>query len=172
MKSTFKIRDIFFIVLASMLFAILSNGCVVPRTYPKAKWKVDKIVDKWPEVLENDTTIVRIDTTIVTEGAQVDTSFTAKKFDTVYIDREKVKIRFIRGKRDTFKITAECIPDTVRLNVIKKVPVYKLEEKNLKTVGGWNWWWILAIVIAILLIYIAILKYKEKLRKAKEIIDT
>lgn len=152
-----------------LLVVLTTFSCVVPRNYPKAKWKVDKIVAKWPEVLQNDTTVVKVDTTIITPQTQVDTVVKVSKNDTIYIEKEKLKIRVIKGKRDTLRITGECEPDTIRVNVIKKIPVYKLEEKNLKTLGGFQWWWILVGVLIILIIYIGILKYKEKVRKLKEL---
>lgn len=142
-----------------ILVATLFVGCVVPRTYSRAKEKVDRIVNKYPEILQNDTTIVKVDTTIVTDSARIDTVFRLTKNDTVYIEKEKLKVRFIRGKRDSIYLTAECEPDTVRVNVIKKVPVYKLEKKHLKDwsflgLGAFTWILILIILILGFIIYL------------------
>jgi len=139
-----------------ILIAVLFVGCVVPNNYPRAKWKVDRIVDKWPEVLENDTTIIH-DTTIVPE-TEVDTVFKAAKHDTVIIEKERLKIRFVRGKRDSFYITGECKSDTIIKKV--KVPVYTIEEKNLR--GGFNWYLILIGAIILLIGYIGFNIWRKK----------
>jgi len=146
-----------------ILITISFVSCVVPRNYSRAKEKVDRIVNKFPEILQNDTTIVRIDTTIVTDSARVDTVIQVKKNDTIYIEKEKLRIRFIRGRRDSIFLTAECLPDTIRINVIKKVPVYKLEEKHLKDkkfLGLSYWTWGLILIILLLLLFIWLKKFK------------
>lgn len=130
-------------------------GCVVPRNYPKAKWKVDKIVDKWPEVLQNDTII--IDSLIYVPGAEVDTIFRLRKNDTIVIEKEKLKIKFIRGKRDSIYLEAECEPDTIRIQI--PVPVYSIDPENLRK--PFNWYWVLAGGISLLLLYIIIITYKN-----------
>jgi len=138
------------------LMAVMFTACVVPRNYPRAKWKVDKIVDKWPEVLENDTTVLT-DTTFVPEVA-VDTLFKLRKNDTVTIYKDRLKVRVIRGKRDTIQLEAECQSDTI----IKKipVPVYTVEEKNLR--GGFPWYWVLIGIIILLAGYIGFKAWRKK----------
>ena len=52
--------------LIIILSILLLAGCVVPRNYSRAKEKVDRIVNKFPEILQNDT-IVLTDSIIIPE---------------------------------------------------------------------------------------------------------
>lgn len=150
-----------------ILLALSLGSCVVPRNYSRAKEKVDRIVNKFPEILENDTTVVLFDTTITTKGAQIDTALQVKKNDTVYIEKEKLRIRIIRGKRDTLLITAECEPDTIRIISRELVPVYSIEEHNLikkKFLGlsYWSWALIAAVIITILILILLIKRKRSR----------
>ncbi len=140
-----------------ILIAISFASCVVPRNYSRAKEKVDRIVNKFPEILQNDTIIVSLDTTIITPEVQLDTVIQVKKNDTVYIEKDKLRIRFIRGKRDSIFLEAECLPDTIRIFKTKLVPVYKIEKHNLlkgKFLGLSYWIWALIGLCVILLLIV------------------
>lgn len=146
-----------------ILFSLILFSCVVPRNYSRAKEKVDRIVDKFPEILENDTTVVIFDTTITTKGVLIDSSLVVKKNDTIYVEKEKLKIKLIRGKRDSIFLTAECKPDTIVVNQTQFVPVYKKEDKHLieKTFLGLSlWYWVLIGIILILIFTLWLKKYK------------
>jgi hypothetical protein len=113
--------------------------------------------------LENDTTVVIFDTTITTKGVLIDSSLVVKKNDTIYVEKEKLKIKLIRGKRDSIFLTAECKPDTIVVNQTRFVPVYKKEDKHLieKTFLGLSlWYWVLIGIILILIFTLWLKKYK------------
>lgn len=142
-----------------ILSVFLLAGCIVPNNFPRAKYKVDKIVNAWPEVLQNDT-IILTDTVVVPESI-IDTITQLQENDTVFIEKERLKIRLIRMPNDTIQITAECKTDTITL--IKKVPVYKIDKYNLRGKGGWKWWyWILICAGSLLLIYIILRFWPKK----------
>ena len=111
---------------------------------------------------ENDTTVVIFDTTITKEGVLLDSSIVVKKNDTIFIEKEKLKIKLIRGKRDSIFLTAECTPDTIRVKYTEFVPVYTVEDKHIKDEKflGLPYWGWLIIVIVLILIFILWKRFK------------
>lgn len=147
-----------------ILIALSFGSCVVPRNYSRAKEKVDRIVDKFPEILQNDTIIVTTKDTIITPEVLVDTVFKASKGDTIYIEKEKLRIRFIRGKRDSIFLEAECLPDTIVVTKRIPVPVYTVEKHNLikgKFLGLSYWIWAL-IGFCLFLLLIIIFRRRSR----------
>lgn len=138
--------------LIIILSILLLAGCVVPRNYSRAKEKVDRIVNKFPEILENDT-IVITDSIIIPE-VKTDTITKINENDTIIINKERLKIKIIRLPGDTFKIEGECKTDTIYKKIA--VPVYSIDKHNLikkQFLGLGLWSWILILIIIILLIY-------------------
>lgn len=143
------------VLLIFVLFSLFS--CVVPRNYSRAKEKVDRIVNKFPDILQNDT-ILLTDTLYIPEVI-TDTLFKLSENDTIFINKEKLKVRIIRLPGDTIQLTAECKTDTIFRSV--KVPIYTVEKHNLlekKFFGLGVWTWILIVLILLLLAYIKLKK--------------
>ncbi len=138
-----------------ILIAFLFVSCVVPKNYSRAKEKVDRIINKFPEILQNDTIVV-IDTIFVPE-VTIDTLTLLEENDTIFIERERIKIRIIRLPGDTIQIYAECKTDTIIKTIT--VPVYTIEKHNLvkgRFLGVANWLWaviVLSFIILLILIF-------------------
>lgn len=144
-----KLKNKILFILVTILFV----GCVVPRNYSRAKEKVDRIVNKFPEILKNDT-IVLNDTVFIPE-VLIDTLTELKENDTIFIEKERIKVRVVRMPGDTIEIKAECKTDTIVRTIA--VPIYTVEEKHLikkEFLGLGLWAWILIAIIFVLLMYI------------------
>ncbi len=92
-----------------------------------AQWHLKRAIAKDPTIAAD--TIVKIDTTIVTQGAQI--SDTLVLHDTIEKEiRTDGVIVKIQRFQDTIRIAAECLPDTIRL--ITEVPIDRVVLKKEK----------------------------------------
>lgn len=103
-----------------------------------------------------DTVTVTILDTIRTETIRTDTIFHID-FDTVQIEKEKLKIRLIR-ENDTIFVDGECIGDTVYIDNEIRVPIESKQPKEFKSDNS-KWWIALAIVC---LLFVTFIIYKIK----------
>jgi hypothetical protein len=145
--------------LLIIFLSVLLIGCVVPRKYSRAKEKVDRIINKFPEILQNDTIIV-LDSVFVPEVV-FDTIAQLKESDTLFIEKERLTVRIVRLPGDTVQVFAECKSDTIIKNVF--VPVYSVEDHNLKdrTFLGLSYLvWFLILLILILSFIVWLKKFK------------
>ncbi len=83
--------------------------------------------------------------TIKVDAVKFDTLFKLKVADTIFLEKEKIKIKLIRLKPDSFKI--EVKRDTIIKVIIKKVPVNTTNYNP----NFWdsNKWWMLMLLIAL-----------------------
>lgn len=99
--------------------------------------------------------IKRVDTltvrdTITINSVQLDTVVKASVGDTVYLEKERLKVKFVRLKGDSFFISGKC--DTVKIDRIIKVPcttVDIIEPPFYKKLGFW-----LVIFFAVVIAYL------------------
>lgn len=109
-----------------ILLAILLAGCSTERQCRKAAikcgWKSDTI-QLWDSV--------RIDRTIT--DTLVDFQ-TMNYYDTIRIDRDRVRIRLVRLPGDSIFVQAECRDTTIRY--------VKTIVSNKVTIRPWWLWWV------------------------------
>lgn len=127
-------------VLIGLLF--LLQGC-------GAKWHLRRAVAKDPTILEQ--VAVKVDTTIVTEIKAIHDTLVLKQYDTIEIQRNGVRVQ-INRLYDTIQITAECLPDTIRVTQQLLVPqvVYKKRNSLLINIG---------LILSIILANFALLRF-------------
>jgi hypothetical protein len=86
--------------------------------------------------------------TVFIDSVRVDSIFTSVVGDTVYLERERLKVKYVRLKGDSIFIRGECLADTVKIQVPVTV------TKNIKTgisvliVVQWS---ILAMIVGVVL---------------------
>jgi DNA primase catalytic subunit len=124
------------------------------RRKNKANRKLEKVINKFPELLKKDTAVVVYDTIIITESSKLDT-VVSLDFDTITLIKDKLRLKLIKTT-DTLIIDAECLPDTIRIKEFIKVPFNKVQKVELTTyekiVNNFKpffWWFILAIILYI-----------------------
>lgn len=109
-----KIKSAVIILLAT--FVLQSCG---------AQWHLKRAIAKDPTIAAD--TIVKIDTTIITQGAKI--SDTLVLHDTIEKEiRTNGVIVKVQRFHDTIRIAAECLPDTIRL--ITEVPIERVVLKE------------------------------------------
>lgn len=133
------------VVLSSLLFVLVTSGC-------SAQWHIKRAVYKDPSVLQNRE--IRIDTVIFTKPEIARDTFVMLQFDTINDTINGIKYQLIR-QVDTFNIEIECPADTIRIDVIKRVPQVKYIPLT-----WWqrNTWKFLIIAFLLLLFYKHIIK--------------
>jgi hypothetical protein len=81
------------------------------------QWRVDTVYTEIP---------------VIIDSIRVDSIFVAQVGDTVVIEKERLKLRYVRLPGDSVYIEAECKADTI----FQKVPVTVTKTIQAKT----NWW--------------------------------
>lgn len=89
-----------------------------------AKWGVDTVYKEIP---------------VFIDSVRVDSIFTSRVGDTVYLEKDRLKIKYIRLKADTFYIEGKCEADTVKITVPIEV------KREIQTGAGF--WDIFKIVL-------------------------
>ena len=118
-----------------------------------AKYHLKRAIAKDPTIL--DSVAVRVDTTIITQNKALRDTLILQRIDTITLERNAVRVRLKRSY-DTITIEAECLPDTIRIEKVVKVPQVVYEEKKPNN----TWKYLLSISfflisIALLLKYIS-----------------
>lgn len=120
-----------------------------------AKYHLKRAIAKDPTIL--DSVAVKVDTIIVTENKALRDTLILKRIDTITLERNAVRVK-IKRVHDTIMVDAECLPDTIRIEKVVKVPQVVYEEK--KNYNNWRY----LLSISFILISIALLlKYITKL---------
>jgi len=107
-------------IKALLLLLLLSifTSCSYEKKLERADNKIERLVNRFPELNKVDTIVDTI--RVVVEEVKYDTSFVDTTADTIYIEKDKLRIRYVRNN-DTVFISGECIADTIYQEV--KVPV-------------------------------------------------
>lgn len=79
--------------------------------------------------------------TVFIKSVRVDSIFTVKVGDTVRIEKERLKLKYVRLAGDSVFIHAECEADTI----VREIPV--TVTKNI-TAKGLDWKWLLVALVA------------------------
>jgi len=130
-------------VLIGLLF--LLQGC-------GAKWHLRRAVAKDPAILEQ--VAVKVDTIVVTEIKAVHDTLVLNQYDTIEIERNGVRIQ-LKRIHDTIQVTAECLPDTIQVTQVVKVPQVVYKEKEFKVID-------IALILSIILATFALIKFLFK----------
>lgn len=129
--------------LLLILTILISFSCTCER-------KLDKVLKKCPELLLNDT--IRIRDTIVINGVQKDTIFNYLVKDTVIIREGGLTMKYFYNTHDsTIYLSGKC--DTIYIPYTKDIPVNQIINEDT---GGFNWWLIACIVLALLLVFLIV----------------
>ena len=105
-------------VLIGLLF--LLRGC-------GARWHLRRAVAKDPTIL--DSVAVKMDTLIITENKALRDTLILERVDTITLKSNDVRVHLKRSY-DTITVEAECLPDTIRIEKVVKVPTVVYEEKK------------------------------------------
>ena len=96
-----------------------------------AQWHLKRAIAKDPTIAQD--TILRIDTTIITESIELRDTITLLSIDTIRIEKDGVVVH-IERRFDTLLVDVECPPDTIR--VFKEVPLVQyVPEKKERNLG-------------------------------------
>lgn len=110
--------------LWGVIISLLLSSC-------GAQWHLKRAIAKDPTIAQD--TVLRIDTTIITESIELRDTITLLKLDTITIERDGVVVH-IERRFDTLLVDVECPPDTVR--VFKEVPLVQyIPEKKERNLG-------------------------------------
>jgi len=132
------------IVCLALLFCSCSLS-KEERRMNRASKKLEKLVDKFPELQEKDTLIVPVQ--LHTERVVIDTLVLVA--DTIILNRENLRVEIIR-LGDSLLVYAAC--DTVFLSQEIRVPVDRIQP--VKTVVKKQWTiWQTVIVVFLCLVF-------------------
>jgi hypothetical protein len=126
-------------VLIGLLF--LLQGC-------GAKWHLKRAIVKDPTILGQ--VAVKVDTIVVTEIKAVHDTLVLSQYDTIEIERNGVRIQ-LKRIHDTIQVTAECLPDTIQVTQVVKVPQVVYKEKEFKVIDK-------VLILSIILATFAVVK--------------
>jgi hypothetical protein len=91
------------------------------RKKKRAEKKIYKLTQKYPDLLKTDT--IKKEVKVVVSEVKTDTTFLASKADTVYLDKERLHIKYVK-MGDTIRLIGQCDADTIIKEV--KVPYEKV----------------------------------------------
>ena len=84
-----------------------------------ASWHLKRAIAKDPSIVKP--TAVRFDTIVVTKERKVTDTIVMNDVDTITIERDLVRVRLVRSY-DTLMVDGTCLPDTIRIDVIREIP--------------------------------------------------
>lgn len=100
-------------LIIALICLSLSSCSIESRTKRKisrAERKIEKLTIKYPQLLKQDTIHEKIE--IITPAVKLDTIHRVVHGDTVYMDKDKLRIKYII-QNDTLLLSAECASDTI-----------------------------------------------------------
>jgi len=93
-----------------------------------------------------------MDTLIITENKALRDTLILQRIDTITLKSNDVRVHLKRSY-DTITVEAECLPDTIRIEKVVKVPTVVYEEKKPDN------FWINVLSISFFLISLSLLLY-------------
>jgi hypothetical protein len=134
--------------LSCILLVLFFTGCASNKANRKLK-RAERLTEQAIALgadVKNDT-VYRWRTVII-DSTRVDSIFTSLPGDTVYLERERLRVKYVRLKGDSVFIQGDCLPDTLKI----EVPVIVNNEiktgLGVLTVVQWS---ILALLIGAVL---------------------
>ena len=111
--------------------------------------KLARLLMKYPEL--RDTVFIHDTVEAVVEYVHHDTTFVPVPGDTVTIQKDRLRVKYVRMAGDTVWIGGECLPDTIRVPVAYEVPVIQ-PIRTVKDIP-WQFWLLVAgLVVALVLV--------------------
>mgnify|MGYP005990442021 CR=1 FL=1 len=129
--------------LLSLLILVILSSCSlekrIERKLRRAERKIEKLTIKYPSILKKDTLHDTVE--VYTPLVQYDTSFIDTNRDTIFINKDRLSIKYIRVGDTTF-IQGECKSDTIIKTikvpyekvVVRKQGIIEQLGKNLKRI--------------------------------------
>jgi len=99
-----------------------------------ASWHLKRAIAKDPTIVRAQP--VRFDTIVVTRERKLTDTIVMNKRDTITIERDRVRVRLVRSY-DTLMVEGTCLPDTIRIDVIREIPQVVQPRKNRDLVVAW-----------------------------------
>lgn len=124
MKNAFK----------ALLIVLIFTGC-------SAQWHLKKALQKGAFV-KSDT--IYVDKIVYTKEVKTDTVFTSLVGDTIRIEKEKLRIKYVRLPGDSVYIEGKCVSDTIRI----KIPI-KVTREITVPANSWLRWWHLVLAVLV-----------------------
>lgn len=84
-----------------------------------ASWHLERAIAKDPTIVRAQP--VRFDTIVVTRERKLTDTIVMNDVDTITIERDRVRVRLVR-LHDTLMVEGTCLPDTIRIDVIREIP--------------------------------------------------
>ena len=84
-----------------------------------ASWHLKRAIAKDPSIVKP--TAVRFDTIVITKERKLTDTIVMNDVDTITIERDRVRVRLVRSY-DTLMVEGTCLPDTIRIDVIREIP--------------------------------------------------
>ena len=84
-----------------------------------ASWHLKRAIAKDPTIVRAQP--VRFDTIVVTKERKLTDTIVMNDVDTITIERDRVRVRLVRSY-DTLMVEGTCLPDTIRIDVIREIP--------------------------------------------------
>lgn len=123
-------------MIKALIIVFLLSGC-------SASYHLKKAIQKGGKVLSD---TVYVDREIITPEVRTDTIFHSVAGDTVRIERERLKIKYVRLPGDSVYVEGKCESDTIFV----KTPVYVKTEIKAPP-NKWKWWHIVLAAVGGLL---------------------
>lgn len=131
-------------IIIALLFSLTSCG---------AQWHLKRAIAKDPTIIND--TIVRIDTTIVTNEKTIVDTLVITDTITHTIERDGVVVK-IQRIHDTIMVDATCPPDTITIN--EMIPVERIVYKQNDSANKWMSFVYAIITILVLVFVIRLMK--------------
>lgn len=149
MQKSKRKNNIFFILLTTLLFTSCSIEQRMENKLRRAERRIEKLTIKYPGLIKKDTLYDTI--RVVSDGVKIDTSFVNVPGDTMYLYKDKLRIKYVRVG-DTTYIRGECKSDTIIQTI--KIPFEKIvvrEEGIINQIKGYLKRYLFWIILILLL---------------------
>lgn len=99
-----------------------------------ASWHLERAIAKDPTIVRAQP--VRFDTIVVTRERKLTDTIVMNDVDTITIERDRVRVRLVRSY-DTLMVEGTCLPDTIKIDVIREIPQVVQPVTRRERVMGW-----------------------------------
>lgn len=128
-----------YILIVLLLFGCASNKA--NRKLKRAERLTQQAIELGAKVTSD--TVYKWRTVFI-DSVRVDSIFTSVIGDTVYLERERLKVKYVRLKGDSIFIRGECLADTVKIQVPVTVTKEIKSGLGVLVVVQWS---ILALIV-------------------------
>lgn len=123
---------------------IIGLAVVIASCGPAAKLRrAEKLIKRAEEqgaVWHVDT--VRVEVPVFVPEIRLDSVFVSQPGDTVVLEKDRLKVKYVRLPGDSVFIEGECEADTIEIEVPVTI------TKTIEAKGGLRWWWLVVAAAA------------------------